>query len=429
MTFVPSITGISIGIGIEINIQYPTRKSNVQFSLALHLHPWATSHFQKKQTRVYYAYMKLGIDCLTEHSFSRLQSQRVGLLSHLAAVSSHGRTTAEILHESVNLVALFGPEHGFLGQALAGETTTSFEHPEWHIPVHSLYGATRRPTPDMITDIDCVVCDLQDLGVRCYTYLATLKNMMSACAEAGIRIIVLDRPIPLPNTVDGPIREAQLDSFVAPAPVPFVIGMTPAESARWMQHHLIPDSILDIVPMEVASRDDIRFDALQHFVPPSPGIRSPQAAMIYPATVFTEAIPSIDCGLGTDNAFTVFGAPWMNGEAFCDILDPSAFPGIHFEPTPFLSAKEYAGQTLQGVRIVVDNRNAFRPFTTGMRLLDTIFRTYGLDRSWKQPSTRQKWFDSLVGVPALREALLAGEPYSTTPPSAYMAEREAILLY
>jgi len=373
--------------------------------------------------------MKLGIDQLAKHDFATLRGQRVGLLSHRAAVSTHGRTTAALLHESVNLVALFGPEHGFLGHALAGESTVSFEHPDWHIPVHSLYGATRRPTSDMLEEIDCVVCDLQDLGVRCYTYLATLKNMMSACAEAGIRIIVLDRPIPLPNTVDGPIREPQLDSFVAPAAVPFVTGMTPAESARWMQRYLIPDSILDVVPMEVASRNEVRYDARPHFVCPSPGLRSPEAAMIYPATVFTEAIPSIDCGIGTDHAFTVFGAPWICGEAFCDILDPVAFPGIHFEPAPFISAKEYAGQTLQGVRIVVDDRNAFRPFATAMRLLDMIFRTYGLEQSWEQPSTRPEWFDKLFGAPALREALLAGEPYSTTPPSAYMAERDAILLY
>ena len=372
--------------------------------------------------------MKLGIDKLYDQNFASLQGQRIGLLSHRAAVSMRGPTTAELLHESVNLVALFGPEHGFLGQALAGEATTSFEHPDWHIPVHSLYGATRKPTLEMLKGVDCVVCDLQDLGVRCYTYLATLKNMMLTCAEAGVRVLVLDRPVPLPNTVDGPIREAQLDSFVAPAALPFVTGLTPAESARWMQRYLIPNCILDTVAMDVASRDEIRFDALPHFVPPSPGIRSREAAMIYPATVFTEAIPSIDCGLGTDNAFTVFGSPWINGEAFCDLLDPNAFPGIHFEPQAFVSAKEYAGQTLQGVRIVVDNRDAFRPLTTAMRLLGVIFRTYGLDRSWGQPSTRPEWFDSLFGVPALREALLAGEPF-VAPPSTYAADRDAIRLY
>lgn len=372
--------------------------------------------------------MKLGIDQLREQGFAPLHAQRIGLLSHRAAVCMQGHTTAELLHKAVNLVALFGPEHGFLGQALAGEATSSFEHPDWHIPVHSLYGATRQPTPEMLKGIDCIVCDLQDLGVRCYTYLATLRNMMIACAEAGVRVLVLDRPVPLPNTVEGPIREAQLDSFVAPAAVPFVTGLTPAESARWMQRYLIPNCILDTVSMDVASRNDIRFDALPHFVPPSPGLRSREAAMIYPATVFTEAIPSIDCGLGTDNAFTVFGAPWIDGEAFCDILDPAAFPGIHFEPKSFVSAKEYAGQTLHGIHIIVDDRNAFRPFTTGMRLLDTIFRTYGFDRTWQQPSTRPEWFDKLFGVPALREALISGEPF-TAPPSTYLTERDAIRLY
>ena len=129
--------------------------------------------------------MKTGIDTLGDQNFDLLRGRRVGLLSHRAAIAADGRETAEILHEAVNLVALFGPEHGFQGRALAGEATPSFEHPEWRIPVHSLYGATREPSPEMLAGVDCVVCDLQDLGVRCYTYLATLRNMMRACERAG----------------------------------------------------------------------------------------------------------------------------------------------------------------------------------------------------------------------------------------------------
>jgi uncharacterized protein YbbC (DUF1343 family) len=162
--------------------------------------------------------LKTGIDILRERDFAPLRGRRVGLLSHRAAIAADGRGTAEILHEAVNLVALFGPEHGFQGRALAGEATPSFEHPDWRIPVHSLYGATREPSPEMLAGVDCVVCDLQDLGVRCYTYLATLRNMMRACERAGVEVVVLDRPVPLPRCVDGPVREAALDSFVAPPP-------------------------------------------------------------------------------------------------------------------------------------------------------------------------------------------------------------------
>ena len=372
--------------------------------------------------------MKLGIDILREQDFDLLRGRRVGLLSHRAAIAADGRETAEILHEAVNLVALFGPEHGFQGRALAGEATPSFEHPEWRIPVHSLYGATREPSPEMLAGVDCVVCDLQDLGVRCYTYLATLRNMMRACERAGVEVVVLDRPVPLPRCIDGPVREEALDSFVAPLAVPFVYGMTPAEAARWIRANLLPGVTLATVPMDVASRDDIAFDALPRFVPPSPGIRSPEAAMIYPMTVFTEAIPSIDCGLGTDLAFQVFGAPWLDGENLCAYLRPRDFPGIRFEPRTFVSAKAYAGQTLHGVRIVVVDRNAFKPFTLGMRLIRNIFKAYGPERSWDRPDTRPEWFDKLYGSPVVREALLVWEPvvYDNR---AFLATRRKALLY
>ncbi|MGI5869748.1 MAG: exo-beta-N-acetylmuramidase NamZ domain-containing protein [Kiritimatiellia bacterium] len=372
--------------------------------------------------------LRTGIDVLRDQGFAPLRGRRVGLLSHRAAIAEDGRETSEILRDAVNLVAMFGPEHGYQGIAGAGEATHSYEHPEWRIPVHSLYGATREPTPEMLDGLDCVVCDLQDLGVRCYTYLATLRNMMRACDKAGVDVVVLDRPTPLPNCVDGPIREAELDSFVAPLPVPFVHGMTPAEAARWMQRNLLPDIALATVPMDVAGRDDIAFDALPRFARPSPGIRSPEAAMIYPMTVFTEAVPSIDCGLGTDLAFQVFGAPWLDGEAFCDSMQPQDFPGIRFEPQAFVSAKAYAGRTLHGVRIVVEDRNAFKPFTLGMRLLNLVFKTYGRERSWDHPGTSPEWFDKLFGAPAVREALLLGQA-AEYDNAAYLATRGSALLY
>jgi uncharacterized protein YbbC (DUF1343 family) len=182
------------------------------------------------------------------------------------------------------------------------------------------------------------------------------------------------------------------------------------------------------LPLAVACRDAIALDASPRFAPPSPGIRSPAAATIYPMTVFTEAIPSIDCGLGTELAFQVFGAPWLDGEAFCDALQTEDFPGLRFEPRIFVSAKAYAGQTLHGVRIVVEDRDAFLPFTAGMRLLRAIFKAYGLEISWHRPDTRPEWFDKLYGAPAVREALIAGEPivYDNR---AFLATREAALLY
>ncbi len=372
--------------------------------------------------------MILGIDNLRAKQYEILSGKRIGLLSHLAAVSASGRTTAELLHDSVDLVALFGPEHGFLGQALAGENTEFFEHPTWHIPVYSLYGKYREPTVEMVEGLDSVVCDLQDLGVRCYTYLATLRNLMKVCEKAHVEVIVLDRPVPLPCCIDGPIRDEALDSFVAPAPFPFVYGMTLAESARWMRDNLYPDVRLSVVPMEVASRGEILFDALPRFEKPSPGIRTKEAALLYPMTVFTEAIPSIDCGLGTELAFQVVGAPWMDGEAFCERLAEEPLAGLTAQPCRFTSAREYAGKTFCGIRFAVQDRNAFRPFTSGMTLLRRIFQTYGLENSWRQANTRPEWFDKLYGAPAIREALLSGRDFDYDIAS-FLTSRDQALLY
>ncbi len=373
--------------------------------------------------------MILGIDNLQAMQFEPLRGKRVGLLSHDVAVSALRHTTAEILHHSVNLVAMFGPEHGFRATALAGGKTETYEHPEWHIPVHSLYGKTREPTPEMLEGIDCMVCDLQDLGVRCYTYLATLRNMMRACARAGIPILVLDRPVPLPSCVDGPIREESLDSFVAPAPVPFVYGMTLAEAARWMQKNMIPGAKLDAIPMTVASRDEISFESLPHFVRPSPAICTIEAAMIYPMTVFSEFFPVLDCSRGKELSFQVFGAPWLDPAEFLPMLFNGEFSGIEFSRCVFPAGnKMYEGREIDGIRINVTNRDAFRPFSSAMKLLTLIFREYDSELTWQNPTTRQQWFNALYGMPAIWESITKGESYEYDN-SAYLATREEALLY
>ena len=177
-----------------------------------------------------------GIDVLLAQHRTCLRGRRVALLSHQAALCRDGATSAQRLHAELGkgLVALFGPEHGFLGQAGAGVATHTRHHPDWKIPVYSLYGACRKPTPAMLRNVDVVVCDLQDLGARCYTYLATLRNMLEAAAENDLQVIVTDRPIPLPKIVDGPMLEPAHVSFVGPAEMPMATGMTQAESAQWL---------------------------------------------------------------------------------------------------------------------------------------------------------------------------------------------------
>jgi uncharacterized protein YbbC (DUF1343 family) len=383
--------------------------------------------------------MTTGMDVLRGRRFDALRGKRVGLLSHQAALTADGSTSAQLLRRALGprLAALYGPEHGFFGQAGAGERTAARPHPDWGIPVHSLYGEHRRPTPEMLAGVDAVVCDLQDLGVRCYTYLATLRNMLEACAEAGVEAVVTDRPIPLPRTVDGPLPEPRFAGFVAPCPVPLVYGMTPAESARWMVGTLGLKVRLTVVPMAGWRRSDAAWDgARPAFVPPSPGIKSWESAMTYAATVFTEALPGIDCGRGTNLAFRVLGAPWLRAEPFCGLLAERKLPGVTFHPHRYAAGPgPYAGRELDGVRLTVTDPARFRPAEVSLALLRALAGAYGAARVWRHKGVRPGWFDALYGTGRVRASLQSGEPLEPLfrewkkESRAFRAARRAVLLY
>ncbi len=242
------------------------------------------------------------------------------LVQHLAAaapapfglLSQQATPTAPLLRRTFGnrLKCLFSPEHGWFGLAAAGEKTASETHPLWRIPVHSLYGAARRPSPEMFQGLARVVVDLQDIGVRCYTYLATLKNMLEAATEAQVPVTVLDRPIPLGGTVDGPLREERFSSFVAPLDIPLCHGMTPGECATYIVRE--GKLAVDLTVIRMRDWSHARREPWMNFTPPSPAIRNWDCAALYPATVFTEAYPALDCDRDGPFAFRVLGAPWLD---------------------------------------------------------------------------------------------------------------------
>jgi uncharacterized protein YbbC (DUF1343 family) len=382
--------------------------------------------------------MHVGIDNLKATSFRLLKNRRVGLLSHQAAVMKDGATSAQCLRyaRGVNLVALYGPEHGFFGQALAGEQTASRLHPDWNIPVYSLYGEFRKPTHEMLKGVDVMVCDLQDIGVRCYTYLATLQNMLEACAEEGVHVIVTDRPIPLPQVVDGPMMDEPFASFVAPCPLPMVYGMTPAEVAQWMVTKLSLNVKLTVIPMEGWSRADAEWDGTRpDWVPPSPGIKTWETAMTYSATVFSEALPGIDCGRGTNLAFRVLGAPWISAEECCQTLMKQKIAGVTFNPYRYVAGvAPHQGVELDGIRLCVTDPASFRPVKTSVLILETLVSLYGMKRVWKHKGARLEWFDQLYGTDATRQTLKAGHGAElsrqwATAYKAFLKERQEVLLY
>jgi len=383
--------------------------------------------------------MICGMDVFLERHSRVLKGRRIGLLSHQAALVATGATSAQALRKTCgsSLKALFGPEHGFMGQAVAGEKTYSTAHPDWKIPVHSLYGEMRKPSPEMLKGLDLVICDLQDLGVRCYTYLATMANMLDACRGAGIEMIVTDRPVPLPSIVDGAMPRPSLMSFVAPCNLPMVYGMTPGETAIWLNRDFSDNEMLRVISMHQWKRACSVISGDQgDFMPPSPGIKSRETALAYPATVFCEALPGIDCGRGTNFAFRVLGAPWLEAEKFCRHLSRFKSNGVAFHPYRYTAvAGTYAGRELDAIRISVTDPALFRPVECSLLLLRELTKCYGEGRVWHHKGVRPKWFDKLYGDPQVRLQLKEGVPLNNIfngwrkDRIEFMEERQRSLLY
>jgi uncharacterized protein YbbC (DUF1343 family) len=302
--------------------------------------------------------------------------------------------------------ALFSAEHGFFGSAAAGERTASAWHPYWNRPIHSLYGEYRKPTPEMLEGIGRMVIDLCDIGVRCYTYLATLKLTLEACAEAGIAVTVLDRPLPLGGILDGPSLKSGFSSFVAPVNVPLCHAMTPGECAMWIAREYGLQLELDVVKVLEWSHADR--EPWPNFIPPSPAIRSWDSAVMYPMTVFTEAYPAVDCDRGGPLAFRLVGAPWLDQAGLVRDLAPALRScGVAMRPYRYRpQSGSCRDMTLDGILFSVCSPEAFYPVTAGMLLLAALVHHHG-EKVFA--GGRDEWFDKLNGTDEVRNRLHCGE--------------------
>jgi uncharacterized protein YbbC (DUF1343 family) len=324
-----------------------------------------------------------------------------GLLT-MQATSTTGRLMAAFPDR---LKSLFSAEHGFFGSVAAGEPTASAWHPYWNRPIHSLYGEHRRPTDEMLAGIGRLVIDLCDIGVRCYTYLATLKNTLEACAAKGIAVTVLDRPLPLGGVLDGPMREPAYASFVAPLNVPLCHGMTPGECATWI---CAAEGLeLDLTVVKVLDWDHGDRVPWPNFVPPSPAIRSWDCAALYPMTVFTEAYPAIDCDRAGSLAFRIIGAPWLDQKGLIADLTPGLSScGVGMRPYRYAPQEgPYKGQNLNGVLFTVANGEAFYPVTAGVLVFTALLQHHGAKVNL---NARPEWLDKLTGSTAIRDTLESG---------------------
>jgi uncharacterized protein YbbC (DUF1343 family) len=355
---------------------------------------WKASSM-KKNTRLN------GIDILIARETPWLANRRFGLIAHPASIDATGRPSATCLREKfgAGLAALFSPEHGFFGLAGPGDPVAATLHPSWHIPVHSLYGDTRRPTAAMLAGLDALVFDLQDLSIRCYTYVSTLRYAMEAAAAHRLKMIVLDRTNPLAGMVDGPMLEPEHESFVGCFPGPLVYGLSSGDAARWIKKQLNLALDLDVI----MGRGHATFSGAS-WISPSPGIRYPHTAWCYPITVGLEALPAIDYGRPTLMPFELIGATTLDENELADRLDAERLPGVAFHPLVY----ESRGVVHHGVRIAVLDPAIYRPVATAVAVLQVLQSLLGKNKLWKTKGSRPAFFDQLFGSDSVRRALQAG---------------------
>ena len=345
-----------------------------------------------------------GIDVLARDGFAVLKGRTVGLVTNHTGLSVTGASTIDVLHQALGtgLVALFSPEHGIRGQ-LDIENVPSEKDEKTGLPVHSLYGDTRRPTAEMLRGIDTLVVDLQDVGVRFYTYLATLGYVMEEAAKAKIKVVVLDRPNPIDGWhVEGPLASLDLLSFIAYMPMPIRHGMTIGELARLFNAERQIGADLTVVPMDGWRRDQWFDQTGLTWVNPSPNMRNLNQAALYPGIGAIE-YANISVGRGTDQPFEQIGAPWIDGPALAAALNARSLPGIRFYPVRFTPASSvHANVACQGVFMVVTNREQLQPTRVGMEIASALFTLHG-DQFDVKSSER------LVGTPAALARAKAGD--------------------
>jgi uncharacterized protein YbbC (DUF1343 family)/CubicO group peptidase (beta-lactamase class C family) len=320
-----------------------------------------------------------GLDMLAERNFQPLEGKRVGLITNQTGVDRLGRRNVDLMRSAgITIAALFSPEHGFAGRE---------DQPEVHdatdaatgIRIFSLYGATPRPTPEMLHGVDALVFDIQDIGARFYTYETTLAYAMEAAAHAGIPFYVLDRPNPITGThVEGPLLDAANTSFVGYMPgLPVRHGMTIGELARFMNGEKKIGAPLTVIPVEDWRRGDWFDSTNLPWINPSPNMRSLNAALLYPGLALLEAAKNFSVGRGTDAPFEQVGADFLGGRELAAWLNSRQIPGVRAYPTSFTpSESNFRGVRIEGVRFQVTNRELFDSTRLGLELAAALERFY-----------------------------------------------------
>lgn len=363
------------------------------------------------------AKVKTGIEVLRDRGFAELKGKRVGLVTNPTGVDSKMNSTIDILHNApeVNLVALYGPEHGVRGDAYAGDIVTDSKDPQTGLPVYSLFGSTRKPTPQMLEGIDVMVYDIQDVGVRSYTYISTLGLVMEACAAKGITVVVLDRPNPLGgNKIEGCYVEPSYFSFVSQYKIPYVYGLTVGELATLINEEGLNTGQrgnqapakckLKVIPMEGWTRDMVYEDTKLPWILPSPNIPFKETPMFYAAAgLCGELYGYMNIGIGYTLPFQVFASAWIDANKLKAKLDSYNLPGVSFRTIWFKPfSGSMSGQMIQGVQYFFTDYKKARITDTQFYVMQAVTELYPDKRAFEMVQ-KIGLFDKVCGTKYVRE--------------------------
>lgn len=389
--------------------------------------------------------VRTGLDRLAHGEVAVLDGLRVGVITNQTGVTSAGRHIADVISENpkIKLVALFGPEHGIRGAIEAGYKVNGKIDAQTGAPIYSLYGTTRKPTPEMLAGLDALVFDIQDIGTRFYTYISTMSLAMEAAAENGLKFIVLDRPNPIGgHIVEGPVLDPELKSFVGIHPIPIRHGMTVGELAKmfneegWLANGVKVD--LHIVPCDGWRRIMIFSDYGKVWIPPSPNIPTPDSAILYAGIGLVETLWNFSEGRGTPLPFEQVGAPWLDSADLISALRIANIEGVDFKPITFTpvdipgkaTGNKFDRRKCNGVRFIIRNGHRLQSVRLGFHLIAALQKHYPNELEIKPRSverlTGQKWIyeQFLNGIPA--DSIIAKWQLEL---DAFLRIREKYLLY
>lgn len=356
------------------------------------------------------AQVKPGIEVLRDNGFKQLQGKRVGLITNPTGVDNQLNSTVDILASApgVKLVGLYGPEHGVRGDVHAGDKVDNSVDPKTGVTVYSLFGKTHKPTPEMLKDVDVLIYDIQDIGCRSYTFISTMGKAMEACAEQGKQFMVLDRPNPLGDKIEGNLVEDSCYSFVSQFPIPYVYGLTPGELAQYLNEEgLLGDGKkvdLTVIPME-GYKPDMDFRATgMPWVLPSPHIPTPESAAYYPMSGILGELYCMSIGVGYTEPFKLFCAEWIDADRLAQALNDRNIPGMRFRPIhikPFYSTSQ--GKNIQGVEAYITDLKAAPLSLTQFYVMEELAKQ-NPDKNLFElgDPARLKMFDKVVGSKNIR---------------------------